>query len=142
MFPDGSVDQIEACHLFEHLPLHEAHAALAEWARVLRPGAELLLELPNIDACIRILAHAKNPVDRDLAMVGIFGWPPGVEANGDGWAHRWGWSPESLRAALESHGFGRVEVLAVTQTYRQATRLDRDFRIRGIRLASTAEAAA
>jgi glycosyltransferase involved in cell wall biosynthesis len=142
MFPDGSVDQIEACHLFEHLPLHEAHAALAEWARVLRPGAELLLELPNIDACIHILAHAKNPGDRDLAMGGIFGWQPGVEANGDDWAHRWGWSPESLRAALESHGFGCVEVLAVTQTYRQATRLDRDFRIRGIRLASTAEAAA
>ena len=142
MFPDGSVDVIEACHLFEHLPLHEARASLDEWARVLRPGGELLLELPNIDACVRILTQTKNPADRDLAMVGIFGWQPGVETNGDGWAHRWGWSPDSLRVAMESRGFGNVEILPVTQTYRQATRLDRDFRIRGIRVAANAEVAA
>jgi glycosyltransferase involved in cell wall biosynthesis len=142
MFPDGSVDTLEACHLFEHLPLHEARAALKEWARVLRPGGELLLELPNIDACIRILAQTRSSADKDLAMVGIFGWQPGVEAHGDGWAHRWGWSPESLRAAMEAHGFGMVELLPVTQTYRPATRLDRDFRVRAIRNAVLAEVAA
>src|SRR5687767_13067271 len=60
MFADASVDTIEACHLFEHLPLHEARAALKEWARVIRPGGELLLEMPNFDACVRILGQGRD----------------------------------------------------------------------------------
>jgi glycosyltransferase involved in cell wall biosynthesis len=142
MFADGSVDAIEACHLFEHLPLHEARAALKEWARVLRPGGELLLELPNFEACLRVMGQAHDARGNDLGMIGIFGWPQGVEKDGDGMAHRWGWSPATLRAELEACGFGHVEGQPVTQTWRPATKLNRDFRLRAVRVAAASEVAA
>jgi SAM-dependent methyltransferase len=141
MFADGSVDTIEACHLLELLPFHEAQSAFAEWARVLRPGGELLLELPDVEACVRILGQSSDDHGHDIGMVGLFGWPPGIKAHGDDWAHHSGWSPRSLGRALESRGFGHIEVLPVTQTWRPAARLGRDFRIRAVR-SSAVEAAA
>ena len=142
MFADASVDVIEACHLLEHLPLHEARTALAEWARVLRSGGELLLELPDFDTCVQLLGRAQDPQGYDIGMMGIFGWPPGVEKNGDDWCHHWGWSRQSLQQALEANGFGEVQTLPVTQTWRPATKLGRDFRSRAIRQRGVVEAAA
>jgi len=142
MFADESIETIEACHLFEHLPLHEALAALGEWARVLRPGGELLLEMPDFDACIRLLGASQDAQGYDLAMLGVFGWPPGVEAHGDGWAHRWGWSPVTLAIELGQRGFGHIEHLPVTQAWRPAASMGRDFRIRAVRSALNAEVAA
>lgn len=133
MVADASVDEIEACHLFEHLPLHEAHAALREWARVLKPGGRLFLELPNFEACVRILGTAVDGAGYDFGMIGIFGWPPAVETDGDAMAHRWGWTPVTLARALEAAGFTDVQRLPVTQTYRPATRYDRDFRMSAVR---------
>lgn len=133
MVSDASVDEIEACHLFEHLALHEAHAALREWARVLKPGGRLFLELPNFDACVRILGTAVDGAGYDFGMIGIFGWPPAIESDGDAMAHRWGWTPATLGKALEAAGFTDVQELPVTQTYRPATRYNRDFRIGAVR---------
>jgi predicted SAM-dependent methyltransferase len=45
---DNSVDEILAEHLLEHLTFYQANRALAEWYRVLRPGARLTLEVPDI----------------------------------------------------------------------------------------------
>jgi glycosyltransferase involved in cell wall biosynthesis len=133
MVPDAVVDEIEACHLFEHLSLHEAHAALHEWARVLKPGGRLFLELPNLEVCVRILGTAFDALGYDFAMIGIYGWPPDVEQYGDTMTHRWGWTPGTLTAALEAAGFTGVERVPITQTYRPAARYDRDFRVEAIR---------
>lgn len=133
MVGDATVDEIEACHLFEHLSLHEAHNALREWARVLKPGGRLFLELPNFEACIRILGTAVDGLGHDFGMIGIYGWPPGIEQDGDAMTHRWGWTPATLTSALEAAGFGQVERVPVTQTYRPATRYDRDFRVAAVR---------
>lgn len=133
MVGDATVDEIEACHLFEHLSLHEAHNALREWARVLKPGGRLFLELPNFEACIRILGTAVDSLGHDFGMIGIYGWPPGIERDGDAMTHRWGWTPSTLTSALEAAGFAEIERLPVTQTYRPATRYDRDFRVAAVR---------
>lgn len=44
---DESVDGVVTSHLLEHLP--DTGAALREWARVLRPGGELLVCVPDAD---------------------------------------------------------------------------------------------
>lgn len=43
-FADGSFDRVIATHVLEHMP--ETHKVLREWARVIKPGGVLSLELP------------------------------------------------------------------------------------------------
>jgi len=43
-FADNTFDRLIATHVLEHIP--EPHLALAEWARVLKPGGTLSLILP------------------------------------------------------------------------------------------------
>ncbi len=132
-FHDASVDVIEACHLFEHLDYTQARRALIEWARVLKPGGELLLELPDFEACVRILGKYKDERGFDLGLIGIFGWPPAIDEEGTPQLHKWGWTRSSLSAALREAGFENVEFGPVTQTWRVAAKVGRDMRLRAVR---------
>ncbi|MEL6349089.1 MAG: methyltransferase domain-containing protein [Myxococcota bacterium] len=129
MVPDGVVDEIESHHLFEHLHYSQAIAALKEWRRVLRPGGKVSLELPNLDACFRIMGQATDSHGFDIGIIGIFGWPPAIDQEGVPQIHKWGWTPESLSHALRDAGFTDVVERPITQTWRPAARLGRDMRI-------------
>jgi len=129
MFDDASVDEIEACHLFEHFCHHEALAALREWSRVLKPGGTLSLELPNLERCIRTIGQVTDKKGVDLGLCGIFGYPPAIETDGVFQVHKWGWTPQTLSNALKQAGFTDVREEPVTQTWRPATRIARDMRV-------------
>jgi SAM-dependent methyltransferase len=45
---DASIDALVSCDVLEHIPDHRA--ALAEFARVIRPGGHLILTVPFLDA--------------------------------------------------------------------------------------------
>jgi len=125
-----SVDVIEANHLFEHLTWNEAHDALAEWHRILRPGGELFLEMPDREACIRILGRYQDDRGFDIGTIGLFGWPPVIAEEGYAQVHKWVWSRAELRAALSRAGFSEVEFGKTTQTWRYAAKLGSDVRVR------------
>lgn len=135
MFADATVDLIEANHLFEHFTYDEARAALAEWARVLRDGGELYLELPDFDACVGMLGLHADPQGFDLGMIGIFGWPPAVAQEGIPQVHKWGWTRSALSSALQQAGFDRIEFIPIQQTWRVAASTGRDMRVRALRSA-------
>jgi SAM-dependent methyltransferase len=132
-FETASVDAIEACHLFEHLTYTQAKSALVEWARVLKPGGELLLELPDFEACVRILGKHRDERGFDLGLIGIFGWPPAIDEEGVPQIHKWGWTRTSLAEALREAGFEQVEFGPITQTWRIAAKVGRDMRLRAVR---------
>jgi|GEM_PF-1163603 len=129
-FADGSVDVIEANHLFEHLMHHEALAALKEWRRVLKSDGELYLELPDFDACLRILGRYTDDKGCDLGMTGIYGWLPDIAQDGLWQQHKWGWTREALSRALTDAGFGAVDFGPITQGWRPAAKFGRDMRVR------------
>ncbi|QNN23063.1 methyltransferase domain-containing protein [Planctomycetales bacterium ZRK34] len=129
MFDDASADVIEACHLFEHLTLDAARAALREWRRVLKPGGELALELPNFAACVDMIGKHTDPRGYDMGMIGVFGYPPDIASDGVWQVHKWGWSPATLTAALREAGFADVQQQPITQTWRHAAKLGRDMRL-------------
>lgn len=73
---NGSLDYIVASHLLEHLV--DPFAALAEWARVLKPGGKLYITMPNHDVCPTIIidythVHAYTPdtAEKLLTMAGF-----------------------------------------------------------------------
>lgn len=129
MFADGSAEAIEACHLFEHLSLADARAALREWHRVLAADGALMLELPNLKRCVELIGQSGNSRAHELGMGGLFGWPEDIEREGVWQVHKWGWTPESLAEELLAAGFTAVEQVPITQTWRPAAALDRDMRL-------------
>lgn len=50
-YSDGTVDEITSEHALEHLPRLRSHAAITEWARVLKPGGLLKLKIPDVELC-------------------------------------------------------------------------------------------
>ena len=47
MFSDNSVKEIYGSHLLEYFDKFEVQSVLKEWKRVLEPGGELKLAVPN-----------------------------------------------------------------------------------------------
>jgi len=90
MFEPASFDAVCAWHVIEHL--HEPRQVLQEVARILRPGGELLLSLPNYGC-----------------------WEPHVF--GEYWyvnqppIHLQHFTPRSLRRLLQNCGFEEIEIL-------------------------------
>jgi hypothetical protein len=107
---DASVDVIEARQLVQYLGYYEALAALGEWKRVLKPGGELFLELPDLDVCVRNLGRNLDANGFDPALTSLFGEPqPDCTP-----AHpRWAWTRKSLSAALREVGFDSVQFAEV-----------------------------
>ncbi len=104
-FEDGKYDLIEAHHLLEHLDRDNACETLSEWRRVLSPDGHLFLSCPDIVADFDILKESQgNPVLWGAMMEVIYG------ERGEGMAHRYGYSRESLTRLLVEAGFEDVEV--------------------------------
>jgi predicted SAM-dependent methyltransferase len=54
-FEDGSADTIYAAHILEHFATDAVPALLADWRRVLKPGGELLVAVPDLEVIARTL---------------------------------------------------------------------------------------
>jgi SAM-dependent methyltransferase len=78
-YPDASFDRALCLDVLEHLTFEQQPVALAELHRVLRPGGELLVSIPNLahlqsrvhfllqGRLIRTASEAKHPGDRPVA---------------------------------------------------------------------------
>jgi ubiquinone/menaquinone biosynthesis C-methylase UbiE len=99
MVADGSADVVMAIHLFEHLYPWEVDKALTEWRRVLKPGGELILEMPDIiKAAKNLLAGTTD----NMSMWAIYGDP---HSENPFYTHKWGWHPLSIKLKLDQHEF-------------------------------------
>lgn len=128
--PDGCADTVMAIHVFEHFHRWDAEAVLAEWKRLLKPGGDLILELPDLVKCCRnyLDGRMKGGKDPDqLARWGIYGDP---RTRDPYMCHPWGYAPDELIALLRACGF-RSAVEKPTQ-FHPAGRKHRDMRIEAI----------
>ncbi len=120
--PDGCADEVLALHVIEHVYAWEAPALLAEWARLLKPGGLLVLELPDIEWAARNLLNERGD---QMAMWPLYGDPaPRDPFN----CHRWGYTPTTIQALVMRGPFDpRTVKVLPPQTH--GARLDRDMRI-------------
>jgi len=71
-FPDGSVEELLAIHILEHVHASAVGPTLREWRRVLRPGGFVRIHVP--DAATVFAAFLDSaPEDKWTVMVPIFG---------------------------------------------------------------------
>lgn len=65
-YVDESVEAIHSEHALEHLPQTEALTAIKEWHRVLVPGGEVHLQMPDLYDCCKKYAEAVEAGDKRL----------------------------------------------------------------------------
>jgi predicted SAM-dependent methyltransferase len=108
-FADGAFAAVYASHVYEHLGYFEAlPRALAEAHRVLVPGGELRVSVPDLDVLARLfVAPGRTLPERVHVMRMMFGG----QMNEEDW-HHVGLSEDILAAFLARAGFvdlARVE---------------------------------
>lgn len=105
-FADGSVNEIYASHVLEHLGYqNEVETALAGFFRVLTPGGGLRLSVPDLERLSQLFMHPKAPpLDRYRIMRMMFGGqldPYDFHKVGFYWAY--------LEALLSEVGFSDIQ---------------------------------
>lgn len=95
--PDNSADGIIASDVLEHFSHREVDAVLKEWARVLKPGGELVVRCPSLR--LQVKAYMAGAWDADVASYMIFG---GQTNPGD--YHCIGFDEHSIRKHLAQAG--------------------------------------
>jgi predicted SAM-dependent methyltransferase len=118
--PDGCAAEVHSYHFLEHVYRWEAPALVAEFARLLRPGGLLVLELPNIEAAARNLLAGMND---QMVMWPLYGDPGHRDPF---MCHRWGYTPKTLSDLVGAAGFVGTRISA-PRTH--GLRSNRDMRL-------------
>lgn len=118
---DNEFDEILSVHILEHFYEWEVQGVLKEWARVLRPGGKLIVEMPDVVKAARNLIEA---VEGDKWHM----WP----LYGDNtlkdplMCHKWGWCAKTITPYLERAGFTKIKE---KEPQWHGRKKNRDFRI-------------
>jgi len=130
-FDDSSADEILSVHVVEHFWRWEVRDVLREWARVLKPGARMVVECPNIKtACETFLQDpgrfSREDQNGQRTMWVFYGDPQWKDPL---MIHRWGYTPESLQALLSEVGLKEVRQEPAQFKLREP----RDMRVVGVK---------
>ncbi|RTL70566.1 MAG: hypothetical protein EKK41_12405 [Hyphomicrobiales bacterium] len=124
----GSLEEVIALGLIEHLTYQQVDDTLTNIHRMLRPGGVFLFDVPDIPVwCSYVVDHfagKKIPVTIEHAMSTLYGWQrwPGDE-------HKSGWYKDLLDARLKNAGFEehRYDVKAFLSRGLERNRMTRDW---------------
>lgn len=97
---DNSVDEIYASHILEHFPHRKTLEVLDEWHRVLKPGGELKIAVPDFDTTVR---YAMVMGLNDWVVNFLWG-----DQEYDGAFHYTGFNEDRLTGMLHLAGFYSV----------------------------------
>lgn len=110
--PDNSIEMIWASHCLEHVPGGKVSETLKEWFRVLQPGGQAIISVPNFDYIARYWLHGEN---RAWAEAIIFG-----NQMHEGEFHKCAFTAAGIKADCEAAGF-TVKRVEVRWTHSQET---------------------
>jgi predicted SAM-dependent methyltransferase len=102
---DACADELHSYHVVEHVYAWESPALVREFRRLLKPGALLVLELPNIEWAAKNLLSGMS---EQMAMWPLYGDPGHRDPY---MCHRWGYTPKTIKALLSQCGFTDINIL-------------------------------
>ena len=113
--PANTIDEIYASHMIEHVHHLDAVELIKSWHAALKPGGQLIMEMPDLQAQCEefITADDKQKYWLTLCIFGAFGDHASPEAvrNGTASPHLWGYYPEIMQEILTGAGFSTVNIL-------------------------------
>jgi predicted SAM-dependent methyltransferase len=122
MFANNSIAAIYTSHVLEHfyyLLNNELILTLKEWYRVLQPGGELMVSVPNLQVICSLYADPKTPPNaRHHLMRMIFG---GQIDQYD--VHKVGFDQDTLGMYLQEAGFYDLQVVSEFRLFNDCSSL-------------------
>lgn len=103
-FPDSTVDEIHAIHLFEHIGRVEVEPMMKEWGRTLKPGGMLVMEMPSLDKVTQFLANGEQNIR--FTLLALYGDP---SYNRPEMLHKWCYSEAELTQILTAAGYTNIK---------------------------------
>lgn len=106
--PSGEADSAYAIHVLEHFHRWETEAVLREWARLLKTGGKLIIEVPCLDKVIRAFVHfmnSKKEINPQATLWRLYGDP---KYKDETMVHKWCFSTQELTELMESIGLKGV----------------------------------
>jgi hypothetical protein len=100
---DASCDEVVAGHVLEHIEWPDSFAAIAEFARVLKPGGVVKIAVPDMASLMRMLLSGESAFHVMGLIYGLGGRVNTFER------HRYGFTPGMLADILETLGFGEFD---------------------------------
>ena len=100
--PDGQADEVLSVHILEHFYEWEVPVVLAEWARLLKSGGKLIIEMPDVYKAAQNLLNSSSD---QMAMWPLYGDNTLMNPL---MCHKWGWTYKTLRPYLQKAGFGDI----------------------------------
>lgn len=120
MFGDGSAAEVYASHVYEHLANREVAVALREAFRVLAPGGEIMVAVPDLEVLMRLLVHPALPLqERWHVQRMIYGGQ--IDAYD---FHKTGFTLPLLEAVLSEAGFVEARRVADFGLFADTSRLE------------------
>ncbi len=114
----GAFDAVYCSHNLEHYYRHDVDKVLQGFLHVLKAEGFAEIRVPDIGELIKLLAANEFDIEQEIykANIGaitahdmIYGYAPEIEASGqDFYAHKTGFSRDSLLRALRTNGFGEI----------------------------------
>jgi predicted SAM-dependent methyltransferase len=111
----SSVDAVWSSHNLEHLHRHEVPLALFEFMRVLRPGGQLLLTMPDLQRIAELVAGDsledeayRSPSGPITPLDMIYGHTRSLAHGNEHMAHKTGFTARTLALLLSEAGFAGV----------------------------------
>lgn len=115
--PDA-FDAVYCSHNLEHYYRHDVDKVLQGFLHVLKADGFAEIRVPDIGELIKLLAKNELDIEQEIyaANIGpitahdmIYGYAPEIEASGqDFYAHKSGFSRDTLLRALRSNGYGEI----------------------------------
>ena len=119
-FPDESVTEIYASHVYEHLSYQgELQKAMREANRVLKPGGLFRLGVPDLEVLCKLMLNPQiDPRSKHFVMRMIMG------GQVDPWDfHKTGFTADILAALLHQFGFTHIRRVPDFGLFRDTTTL-------------------
>lgn len=111
-YPDNSVEEILAVHVWEHFWLNEVVEIASEWRRVLIPGGKLILEMPRLEKVMHYIIQSRvnnTPMAANMTLWAMYGDPSTIRSEQD--LHKWLWGMGDIKLVLTSAGFREIQIL-------------------------------
>ena len=115
----NSVDEIIAIHVYEHIVPWKVEETTQHWFNILKPGAKLILEMPDLVKVLGFFKQEKPPLSH--TMYALYGGEPMGRVED---LHKWCWTFKTIEPLLKKVGF--TEIVEKTAQYHFP---ERDFRV-------------